>query len=83
MGFVVIGVLLLALKLFDVAPVADWHWLWVLSPFAAAVAWWAWADASGLTQRRAMQRMEERKAARRETNMEALGRGDPNKKRRR
>ncbi len=81
MWFVAIGVLTLLLKLLGVAPVADWSWLLVLAPFAAAVAWWAWADSSGLTQRKAMQRMEDRKAARREKNIVALGQGDPTKKR--
>ncbi|MCV2355725.1 TIGR04438 family Trp-rich protein [Paucibacter sp. B2R-40] len=82
MWFVAIGVLTLLLKLLGVAPVAGWNWLLVLAPFALAVVWWAWADSSGLTQRKAMQRMEERKAARREKNVVALGQGDPNKKRR-
>lgn len=81
MWFVAIGVLTLALKLLGVAPVADWSWLLVLAPFGAAVLWWAWADSSGLTQRKAMQRMEDRKAARREKNIVALGQGDPRKKR--
>jgi len=82
MWFVVIGVVLLVLKLVPVAPVGDWSWLLVLAPFAVAVAWWAYADASGLTQRKAMQRMDDRKEARRERSMEALGKGNPNKKRR-
>lgn len=82
MWFVVIGVLTLVLKLLGVGPVGQWSWLMVLAPFGAAVAWWAWADSSGLTKRKAMQRMEERKAARREKNIVALGQGDPKKKRR-
>jgi len=82
MWFVAIGVVLLVLKLVPVAPVGDWSWFLVLSPFAAAVAWWAYADGSGLTQRKAMQRMDDRKEARRERSMEALGKGNPNKKRR-
>jgi small Trp-rich protein len=81
MWFVAIGVLTLLLKLLGVAPVSEWSWLLVLAPFGVAVAWWAWADSSGLTQRKAMQRMEDRKAARREKNIVALGQGDPNKKR--
>jgi small Trp-rich protein len=82
MWFVLIGVLLLGLKLLGVAPVADWGWLAVLSPLGLAVAWWAWADSSGYTQRKAMQRLDERKTARRERAMDALGQGDPKKKRR-
>jgi small Trp-rich protein len=81
MWFVAIGVLTLLLKLLGVAPVAEWNWLLVLAPFGAAVLWWAWADSSGLTRRKAMQRMEDRKAARREKNIVAMGQGDPKKKR--
>ncbi|MCV2371282.1 TIGR04438 family Trp-rich protein [Roseateles oligotrophus] len=81
MWFVAIGVLTLLLKLLGVAPVADWNWLLVLAPFGAAVLWWAWADSSGLTRRKAMQRMEDRKAARREKNIVAMRQGDPKKKR--
>ena len=36
MWFVLIGVLLGALKLLDVAPVAAWSWWAVLSPFPLA-----------------------------------------------
>jgi len=81
MWFVAIGVVLILLKLLSVGPVADWSWLWVLSPFAAAVAWWAFADATGMTKRREIQRMEDRKAARREKSMEALGQGSTRKRR--
>ena len=83
MWFVLAGVALLALKLFDVSPVAGWHWLIVLSPFALAAAWWAFADATGVTQREAMKQMDDKKAARRDKQMEALGQGDPNKRKRR
>ena len=31
--FSIIGILLIALKLIGVAPVASWSWWWVLSPF--------------------------------------------------
>jgi small Trp-rich protein len=82
MWLVAIGVLTVLLKLLDVAPVAQWSWWLVLIPFGLAVVWWAWADSSGLTQRKAMQRMEDRKAARREKNIVALGQSDPKKKRR-
>jgi len=83
MLFVAIGVVLLLLKLFAFGPVGEWSWFLVLAPFAVAVAWWAWADGSGLTQRRAMKRMDDRKAARRDRAMDALGQGDPNKRRKR
>lgn len=76
MWLVGIGLVLLVLKLVGVPPVEGWSWLWVLAPFGLAVLWWAWADSSGLTQRRAMKRMEDRKAARRERSLEALGQSE-------
>jgi hypothetical protein len=45
----------------------------VLAPFAAAAVWWAFADSSGITQRREMDKLEEKKIERRRKAMEALG----------
>jgi small Trp-rich protein len=73
MYLIVIGVLLLVLKLADFGPVGQWSWWVVLAPFGAAAIWWAWADASGWSKRRAMDKMQERKDERRRRNMEALG----------
>ncbi len=81
MWFVLIGVVLLLLKFLEIEPVVQWSWLLVLSPFGLAMLWWAWADKSGHTQRKAMQRMDERKEDRRQKALEALGRGDKQKKR--
>ena len=75
MGFLIVGVLLLAMKIAEIGPVAAWSWLWVLAPFALAVAWWAFADSTGLTQRRAMRKMDLRKEERRQRSMEQLGLG--------
>ncbi|RZL35837.1 MAG: TIGR04438 family Trp-rich protein, partial [Rubrivivax sp.] len=60
-----------------------WAWLIVLSPFAVAVAWWAWADSSGLTQKKAMDALDAKKAARREQLMEGLGQFKPGAKKKR
>jgi small Trp-rich protein len=73
MWFVVIGCVLLAMKVIEFGFVAEWSWLWILSPFGLAVAWWSFADASGLTKRREMDKLEERKHERRRKHMEALG----------
>lgn len=73
MPFVAAGVILLLLKLLDIEPVAAWSWWWILAPFGLAVAWWGYADSTGLTQRRAIKRMEDRKQQRRERDMSALG----------
>lgn len=73
MWFLIAGLLLGLLKFADIDPVAGWHWGWILSLFALAALWWAIADGTGLTQRRAIDKMEERKVARRARDMEALG----------
>jgi small Trp-rich protein len=73
MWFIVLGVLLIALKLGDISVVAAWSWWVVLAPFAVAAAWWAYADASGLTKRREMDKLEDRKLERRRRSLEALG----------
>lgn len=64
MYLLTLGLVLLALKLTDLAPVAAWPWWAVVSPFPLAVLWWAWADASGYTRRAAMRREDQRKRER-------------------
>ena len=73
MAFLIIGVLLLAGKLADLGPMGGWSWWIVLTPFGLATVWWAISDKFGLTQRRAMKRMDDRKEKRRAEAMEALG----------
>lgn len=73
MVFVVLGMLLIAMKLADIGFVAAWTWWAVLSPFAAAAVWWAYADSSGLTKKREMDKLENKKLERRRKNMEAMG----------
>jgi small Trp-rich protein len=65
----------LAMKLATLDPVGAWSWWVVLLPFGLATAWWAFSDSIGLTQRRAMDKMEEAKTERRNRNLEALGLG--------
>jgi small Trp-rich protein len=73
MYFVGLGLLFMLMKYLELGPVATLSWVWVLSPFAMAVAWWAWADASGYTKRRAMERENARKNARILKNRENIG----------
>lgn len=73
MPMVIIGVLLLVAKMAEFGPTADWSWWIVLAPFGLAVVWWQVSDSIGLTQRRAMDKMDERKKQRRERALEALG----------
>lgn len=73
MYLVVIGTLLLLMKVAQWGPVAEWPWWGVLAPFPLAMLWWAWADKSGWTKRREIDRMEAKKDERRRKNLEALG----------
>ncbi|WP_140626275.1 TIGR04438 family Trp-rich protein [Methylibium rhizosphaerae] len=82
MWFVVLGVLLLLMKMTDFGPVGAWSWLWILAPFGAAVVWWAWADATGFTKRRQMEKMDAKRAERRKSQMAALGM-EPRKRKKR
>jgi len=68
-----LGLVLLLMKYLEVDPVATWSWWLVLAPFAAAAAWWAWADATGYTKRRAMEKMELKKKQRIDKQRESLG----------
>ena len=68
-----VGIILLALKYLEMGPVAEWSWWAVLAPFALAVAWWTWADWSGYTKKKQMQRENDRKQARIDKNRESLG----------
>lgn len=79
MFFVILGLLLIVLNLLGIGPPAAWNWqffgdLWkFVTPFLLAIAWWAWADASGYNKRREMEKMDEKKQDRRKQNLEALG----------
>ena len=77
MWLVVLGVLLTVLKLLGISVFAGLSWWWVLLPFALAALWWKFADASGITQRDAMAREDERAAQRREAQFESLGMRPP------
>ncbi len=79
MFFVIVGVLVIALNLLGIGPVAEWTWLltgdlWKFCvPFVLAAVWWAWADGSGYNKRKETEKIEAKKLARRTQNMEALG----------
>jgi small Trp-rich protein len=76
MFFVLLGVLLVALKYLAVGPVGAWAWWIVLAPFACAVAWWAFADSTGMTAKHQSDKVDQRARNRRQKNLEALGLGD-------
>lgn len=87
MLFVLIGVALIVAHFAGVGPMAAWQFdkffdlLKFCIPFGAAVVWWIWSDASGLTKRRAMNQDAQRKVDRRDRNIDAMGLGHLHKNR--
>ncbi|MEZ5643572.1 MAG: TIGR04438 family Trp-rich protein [Burkholderiaceae bacterium] len=81
MYFLMAGIALLLLKYFEIGFVAELSWWWVLSPFALAAAWWAWADGTGYTKRKAMEAMDKKKQDRIDRQREALGMRNRNRRR--
>ena len=75
MYLLVLGIILLAMKYLEFGPVAAWSWWIVLAPFGLAVVWWSWADYTGYTKRKAVERENERKQARIDRSREQLGLG--------
>lgn len=68
-----LGIVLLLMKYLEYGPVAGWSWWIVLAPFGLAAAWWAWADFSGYTKRKAMEKMDQKKRDRLDKQREKLG----------
>ena len=68
-----LGIVLILLKYLEIGPTAAWSWWAVLSPLAGAVLWWTWADWSGYTKRKAVERENARKQARIDKSRESLG----------
>ena len=70
-----LALVLTLLKYLEIGPVANWSWWCVLAPYGLTAAWWAWADASGYTKRKEVEKIERRKQARVNKHKEALGMG--------
>lgn len=73
MFFLLVGLAMLVMKYLEFGPVASLSWFIVLSPFALAVVWWAWADKSGYTKRKAIEKMDKRKQDRIDRQRDAMG----------
>ena len=73
MYLLLIGLLGLVLKYLEIGPVAALSWWVLLIPFALAVAWWAWADSTGYTKKKEMDKMDLRKNERIEKQRAAMG----------
>lgn len=73
MYFLGLGLALLIMKYLAVSPVADWSWWIILAPFGLAMLWWTWADNSGYSKKKAMERENDRRQERIDRNRENLG----------
>lgn len=73
MYFLFVGIAMLAMKYLEFGPVAAWSWFIVLAPFALAIAWWSFADSSGYTKRKEIEKMDKRKQDRIDKQREAMG----------
>ena len=73
MYFLLIGLALAAAWYLEIEPVAGWSWYVVFSPFLLAVLWWAWADWSGYTKKKVIERENARKRARIDKSRAAMG----------
>lgn len=73
MWFLMLGLVGVALKVLEVSYVATMSWWVVLIPFGLAIAWWAWADASGYTKRKVVEKENERRQDRIDRQRSNLG----------
>lgn len=73
MWMLLIALLLTLLKYLEVGPLAELSWWWILVPYGLTVAWWGYADASGMTKRRAVDQEEARRLKRIDRQKQALG----------
>lgn len=73
MYFLLIGILGLGLKYFEIEPVSSLNWWLAILPFGLAALWWAWADASGYTKRKEMKKMDDRRLKRINKQRDSMG----------
>ncbi len=72
MYLLLIAVILTVLKYMEIAPVAEWSWWVIIGFYAATAAWWQFADASGYSKRKSMEKEDAVRQSRRDRNRKAL-----------
>jgi small Trp-rich protein len=76
MWFVLIGVIMIVMNFAGIGPIGAWtwtdKWLVFLFPFACAAVWWAIADSTGYYQRKAQEKMDQKKVDRRNRSLESI-----------
>ncbi|MGI4777010.1 MAG: TIGR04438 family Trp-rich protein [Janthinobacterium lividum] len=83
MWFLGLGIVGLVLKFMEIGFVGRLSWWIVLIPFALAAAWWAYADWSGYTKRRVIEKESRRREERDDRRHSRLGTLAPRGKKRR
>ena len=73
MYFLLVGLVGLVLKYFEIDPVAALSWWIVLLPFGFAAVWWTLADHFGYTKKMEMRKMDQRKRDRIDKQRKAVG----------
>ena len=73
MYFLLIGIVAGALKYLEIGPFAPLAWWMVLSPFGMAMLWWWYADKSGYSKRKEIEKMDKRRDDRIEKSRKAMG----------
>lgn len=68
-----ISIIAMLLWYFEIGPVGRMDWWWLLVPLGITAAWWTFADLTGYTKRREMEKMENRKNDRLAKQREVLG----------
>lgn len=81
MYFLFLGIALGLMKYLGLGFMQGLSWWVVGAPFVAAVLWWSWADRSGYTARKAMERDQARKRERIEKQRRSMGPAGSDKKR--
>lgn len=73
MYLLAVGIALLLMRYLEIGFMAGVSWWWVAVPFGLTVAWWAWADTTGYTKRKEMEKMDKKKKERIDKQRAALG----------
>ena len=73
MYFLWIGIAAVGMKYFEIGPFTALPWWVTLVPFGLAVLWWWYADASGYTKRREVDKMDKRRDDRLGKQRAAMG----------
>ena len=73
MYFLIAGVVALVWNYWRIGLVADSSWWWVMALFGLAIAWWSFADSTGYTKRKEMEKMDAKKQERLDRQKESLG----------